>query len=96
MLEEARGLELDQRRSTGRRVHHQPADLFRAATAGGMRALGWDGGELKAGMLADFITIEPPRAAAAKELELGYLMFCCSAHDVSNVVVGGKTVVQAR
>ncbi len=93
MLEEARGLELDQRRSTGRRVHHQPGDLFRAATIGGMRALGWEGGELKAGMLADFITIEPPRVAGKKDLDLGYLMFCCSAHDVSNVVVGGTTLV---
>jgi formiminoglutamate deiminase len=94
MLEEARGLELDQRRSTGRRVHHQPADLFRAATAGGMGALGWDAGELKAGMLADFITIDPPHSDTSKNLELGYLMFSRSAQDVSNVVVGGKTVVQ--
>jgi formiminoglutamate deiminase len=93
MLEEARGLELDQRRATGRRVHHQPDELFRAATAGGMRALGWDGGELKAGMLADFITIQPPQVEARKNLDLGYLMFCCSAADVVNVVVGGKTVV---
>ena len=93
MLEEARGLELDQRRATGRRVHHQPADLFRAATIGGMRALGWEGGELKAGMLADFITLEPPRVTEKKDLDLGYLMFCCSAGDVSNVVVGGTTVV---
>ena len=93
MFEEARGLELDQRRGTGRRVHHQPGDLFRAATIGGMRALGWDGGELKAGMLADFITIDPPHVAAKKNLDLGYLMFNRSAHDVNNVVVGGTTVV---
>ena len=93
MLEEARGLELDQRRATGRRVHHQPGDLFRAATIGGMRALGWEGGELKAGMLADFITIDPPPVAAKKDLDLGYLMFGRSARDVSNVVVGGTTAV---
>jgi cytosine/adenosine deaminase-related metal-dependent hydrolase len=93
MFEEARGLELDQRRATGRRVHHQPGDLFRAATVDGMRALGWDGGELKAGMLADFITIDPPQVDANKKLDLGYLMFCRSAADVSHVVVGGNTVV---
>jgi formiminoglutamate deiminase len=92
MLEEARAFELDQRRATGRRVHHQPDELFRAATSGGMSALGWPAGELRAGMLADFITIDAERLAS-KELELGYLMFCCSAHDVVNVVVGGKTVV---
>jgi formiminoglutamate deiminase len=93
MLEEARGLELDQRRATGRRIHYQPIDLFRAATINGMRALGWDHGELKAGMLADFITIEPPNGAERRDLDLGYLMFCCSARNVGNVVVGGKTVV---
>jgi len=93
MLEEARGLELDQRRATGRRIHHQPIDLFRGATVNGMRALGWEGGELKAGMLADFVTIQPRNHAEKRELDLGYLMFCCSARDVSNVVVGGKTVI---
>ncbi|HEY8813934.1 MAG TPA: formimidoylglutamate deiminase [Candidatus Dormibacteraeota bacterium] len=88
MLEEARGLELDQRRATGRRIHHQPIDLFRAATIEGMRALGWEGGELKAGMLADFVTID-----ATRDLDLGYLMFSRSARDVNNLVVGGTTVV---
>jgi cytosine/adenosine deaminase-related metal-dependent hydrolase len=92
-LEEARGLELDQRRATGRRVLHQPDDLFRAATIGGMRSLGWDAGELKAGMLADFITIDQPQVAMPQHLDLGYLVFCCSGRDVTNVVVGGVTVV---
>lgn len=91
MLEEARGLELDQRRATGRRVLHQPEALLRAATAGGMRALGWESGELKPGMLADFVNIRP--RVRHETLDLGYLMFCCTARDVTNVVVGGKTVV---
>lgn len=93
ILEEARGLELDQRRATGRRVLHQPEDLFRAATVEGMRALGWDAGELKAGLLADFITIGQRPPVLWRQLDLGYLMFGCSARDVTNVVVGGKTVV---
>jgi len=93
MLEEARGLELDQRRATGRRVLHQPDELFRAATIGGMRSLGWDAGELKAGMLADFITVDQPQLAMPRELDLGYLVFCCSSRDVTNVVVGGVTAV---
>jgi formiminoglutamate deiminase len=95
MLEEARGLELDQRRATGRRVLHQPEDLFEAATVGGMRALGWDSGELKAGKLADFITIDQPRQGTPSHLDLGYLVFCCGARDVVNVVVGGRTVISA-
>jgi formiminoglutamate deiminase len=92
-FEEARAVELDQRRATGRRVLHQPEELFRAATVDGMKALGWDAGALRPGMLADFVTIalEPP--ALSRQLDLGYLVFCCSARDVTNVVVGGKTVV---
>jgi formiminoglutamate deiminase len=93
MLAEARGLELDQRRATGRRVHHQPAELFRAATIGGMRSLGWNAGELKAGMLADFITVDQSRVQMPRELDLGYLMFGCTGRDVTNVVVGGVTTV---
>jgi len=89
ILEEARGAELDQRRATGRRVLHQPEDLFRAATVNGMKALGWDGGELKPGSLADFITIE----GRSRPIDLAQVVFASSARDVINVVVGGTTVV---
>jgi cytosine/adenosine deaminase-related metal-dependent hydrolase len=74
-------------------VLHQPEELFRAATVAGMRAIGWDAGELKPGLLADFITIGPRPPVLWQQLDLGYLMFCSSAHDVTNVVVGGKTVI---
>jgi cytosine/adenosine deaminase-related metal-dependent hydrolase len=93
MLEEARGLELDQRRATGKRVLHRPEDLFRAATADGMRALGWQAGELKAGMLADFVTIQQRELMDGRGFALDYLMFGCSSRDVTNVVVGGTTVM---
>ena len=92
ILEEARGLELDQRRATGRRVLHQPEGLLRAATRDGMIALGWQAGELEPGMLADFITLEQPHGRW-RELSPAYLMYGFSGSDVTNVVVGGKTVV---
>jgi formiminoglutamate deiminase len=92
VLEEARALELDQRRATGRRVIHAPEALLDAATVSGMQALGWEAGVLKAGMLADFATVQPPRMDW-RGLGVGYLIFCCSARDVTHVVVGGKTVV---
>ncbi|MEO8744687.1 MAG: formimidoylglutamate deiminase [Candidatus Dormiibacterota bacterium] len=87
-FEEARGLELDQRRATGRRVLHQPEDLLRAATVNGMGSLGWEAGELKPGMLADFIEVVPNT-----EFDASGLVFGHSASDVLTVVVGGKTVV---
>jgi formiminoglutamate deiminase len=95
ILEEARSLELDQRRATGRRVIHAPDALLEAATTGGMRALGWDAGELRAGQLADFATVQPPRTEW-RGLGVGYLIFCCSARDITHVVVGGRTVVDGR
>ena len=93
ILEEARALELDQRRATGLRVLHQPDELLQAATNGGMRALGWDAGELKPGMLADFVTLDQPRHTLRRQLDPAYLVYGYSACDVINVVVGGKTVV---
>lgn len=95
VLEEARALELDQRRATGRRVIHSPEALLEAATVGGMQALGWEAGELKPGMLADFATVQPPRTEW-RGLGVGYLIFCCSARDVTNVVVGGRTAVEQK
>jgi formiminoglutamate deiminase len=92
ILEDARAMELDQRRALGRRVLHQPEDLLGAATRDGMRSLGWDAGELKEGMLADFITLDQPRGTW-RELTPSYLVFGFSGHDVTNVVVGGNTVV---
>jgi formiminoglutamate deiminase len=93
LLEEARGVELDQRRATGRRVLHQPEELFQAATSDGMKALGWEAGELKVGMLADFVTIGERPPVVWRPLDLGYLIYGRVACDVMNVVVGGKTVV---
>ena len=93
MLEEARGLELDQRRTTGRRVQHEPEELFNAATFNGMRALGWNAGELRAGMLADFVTLDQPRLQW-RSISPAYLVYGFSGRDVTNVVVGGETVVQ--
>ena len=93
ILEEARALELDQRRATGGRVLHQPEDLLRAATAGGMQSLGWEAGELRPGMLADFITLDQTNSLW-RELSPSYIVYGFSAGDVVNVVVGGETVVQ--
>ncbi|HKC20646.1 MAG TPA: formimidoylglutamate deiminase [Candidatus Dormibacteraeota bacterium] len=92
MLEEARGLELDQRRATGRRVLHDPEELFSTATVNGMRSLGWDAGELRTGMLADFVTVQR-EDAERREIGLAQLIYTFGGRDVTNVVVGGETVM---
>ena len=93
VLEEGRGLELDQRRATGRRVLHEPEELFSATTVNGMRALGWDAGALRAGMLGDFVTVRRDDAER-REISLAQLIYTFSGRDVTNVVVGGETVMQ--
>lgn len=92
LLEEARALELDQRRQFNRRVLHQPEDLLRAATVNGMHRLGWNSGEIASGKLADFITLDL-LSSERRELNAAYLIFALSGRDVTNVVVGGNTVV---
>jgi cytosine/adenosine deaminase-related metal-dependent hydrolase len=57
-----------------------------------MRALGWEAGEIKPGKLADFVTLDQP-AGLWRELSAAYLVFGFSGRDVTNVVVGGNTVV---
>jgi hypothetical protein len=47
-------------------------------------------------MLADFVTLEQPHHTQWRNLDLAYLMYACSAHDVTNVVVGGKTVISKQ
>ncbi|MGH2918090.1 MAG: amidohydrolase family protein, partial [Solirubrobacteraceae bacterium] len=94
LLEEARAVELDERLACGERGRHSAAELLHAATAGGYASLGMpDGGRIAAGGLADLATIAldsvrlagtPPAAA----------VFCASAADVRDVMVGGRWVVR--
>jgi len=89
-------VELDERLVTERRGQHRPEDLLRAATAGGMAALGWDTGRLQTGALADFVTLraDSARLAGVDAVSLAaFVVFAASASDVSSVVVGGRQVV---
>lgn len=96
LFEEARAVELDERLATGRRGHHRPLDLLRAATAGGMRSLGWDAGAIEPGRLADLVglRLDSPRlAGAARDDLLAAAVFAATAADVADLVVGGRQVV---
>ena len=96
LFEEARAVELDQRLTTGRRGHHRPGELLQAATACGIAALGWDGGRLAPGALADFATVSlrSPRTAGARpEDAAAQVVFAATAADVTDVVVGGRRIV---
>ncbi|MCI0346463.1 MAG: amidohydrolase family protein, partial [Chloroflexi bacterium] len=97
-FEEARGVELDERLSSGIRGRHPPESLLTAATASGYAALGWpDGGQIRPGALADFTTISltSTRTAGIDESHaLDAAVFAATAADVHHVVVDGRVVVR--
>jgi formiminoglutamate deiminase len=97
MFEEARAVELDERLASEERVNHEPAGLLAAATAGGYRALGWDGGALRAGACADLVTVafDSVRLANVGADDLvPALVFAAHPADVRNVMVAGEWIVR--
>jgi hypothetical protein len=44
-------------------------------------------------MLADFITLDEPESTLWRDLSPAYLIFGFSGRDVTNVVVGGETLI---
>ncbi len=100
IFEEARGMELDERLRTERRGHWPAAELMRAATSDGHASLGWpEAGRLEPGALADFVTVGLDSVRMAgwdSGTLLETLVFAASAPDVTDVVVGGRRVVDRR
>ena len=97
-FEEARAVELDERLVSGVRGQHGGDELLRAATAGGYASLGWpDGGEIRAGALADLVVLGRDGVRLAGVGEEGLLdavVFAGAAADVRDVIVGGRFVVR--
>ena len=96
-FEEARAVELDERLRCGWRGTHSPVSLLAAATTNGYVALGWRGGEIAAGNLADFVTVgfnSSRLAGADRDDIVSALVFGATASDVQDVVIGGEHVVR--
>jgi len=98
MFEESRAVELDERLAREERGVIEAATLLDAATAGGQHALGWtDAGQFRVGSRADFVALDlnsVRTAGAGATVET--VVFASSAGDVTDVVVGGRTVVADR
>lgn len=96
LFEEARAVELDQRLATEKRGWHTPEALIDAATAGGAQSLGWNAGSLEVGAVADFIAVDltGTRLAGTGADLIGAVVFAATAADVTDVVVGGRRVVE--
>ncbi|WP_323961143.1 formimidoylglutamate deiminase [Arthrobacter sp. JZ12] len=90
---EMRALEHGERLATGRRGRFSPADLVRAATAGGARSQGRRAPGLQPGQTCDLMVISPSTARTAGSRP-AQLPLTATAQDVAAVVVGGKVVAR--
>lgn len=99
LWEELRAVELHERLITGRRCLMPAADLIRAGTVSGAKALGWDAGRIAEGALADLTTVDlhSPRTSGHHSGDLAArALFTATAADVTHVVVGGRLIVADR
>ena len=90
-FEEMRAVELNARLASGIRGNHATAELWQMGTAAGYRSLGWEGGAIAVGQLADFISVELSERLGSLESEhvLGSVLYGAGRDDVKAVVVGG-------
>jgi formiminoglutamate deiminase len=93
MFDEIRGLEGHERLQSQQRVRFTSEDLVTAASSAGYESLGWDGGRIAEGALADFVVVstDSVRTIGSRPDQLVY---AASASDVRRVVVGGRNVVE--
>ncbi|PRY57129.1 formiminoglutamate deiminase [Knoellia remsis] len=93
-FEELRGIEMHERLKSHERGRFGVADLLEMATSAGYRSLGWDGGELRVGQLADFVSVRTDSRRTGG-VAPGQVVFAATGADVREVVVGGERVVSA-
>ena len=69
-----------------------PVELVTAASPAGYQSLGWDGGRIAEGALADFVVVAADyvRTVGSRPDQI---IYSAGAADVRRVVVGGQTVV---
>ena len=98
ILEEARAVELNARLDTQQRGHFSAIELLSAATRTGHASLGWqDTGVIEVGARADLVAVSLASvrtAGAAPDGALEAAIFAATAADVTDVLVGGRPVVQ--
>ncbi len=95
-FEELRAIEVHQRLRTHVRGVHRPSDLLYSGAADGYRSIGWNGGVLAAGAVADLVVIDPSsvRLAGCDASSVSSVVFAASAADVAHVMVDGRWVVR--
>ena len=93
MFEEIRGLEAHERLQSQERVRFTSAELVTAASSAGYASLGWDGGRIAEGALADFVVVSTDSVRTVGS-RADQLVYAATAGDVCRVVVNGETLVE--
>jgi formiminoglutamate deiminase len=92
LIEEARGLEVDERLASGQRGRFTPAELLAAVCA--HASLGWpDAGRLAVGAAADLVAIRLDTVRTAGT-DPGQVLLAATAADVDTVLAGGEVIVK--
>ena len=93
-FEELRRLEMDQRLATGFRGHFDGEQLVEMLSESGYRSIGWgEGGKIAVGSLCDLVAVRTDTIRTSG-VELSSLVLAAGPGDVSEVVVGGRTIVR--
>ncbi|GAA4114132.1 formimidoylglutamate deiminase [Knoellia locipacati] len=91
-FEEIRGIEMHERLKSHERGRFPVADLIEMGTANGYRSLGWDGGRIAVGSVADLVAVRTD-SRRTSGVGLGQVIFGATGADVTDVVVGGRRIV---
>ncbi len=84
---------MHERLETLERGRFAPSSLLAMATLDGYRSLGWDGGLIAAGQLADLVAVrlDSPRTAGVSPAQV---LYAATSADVTDTVVHGEHVVR--
>lgn len=95
-FEEIRGIESHQRLTMNVRGVHRPSELMLAGSSDGYASIGWNGGRLAVGAVADLAVIDPSslRLAGSNVHDVASIVFGASGPDVAHVMVDGRWVVR--
>lgn len=97
MFEEARGIEMHTRLTTGRRGNFSSGDLLSALTRHGSASLGFPARGLEVGGPADLVVIDtdsPRLTGIGEATALDSIVFAATSADVSDVFVSGRRIVE--
>jgi formiminoglutamate deiminase len=92
-FEEMRGLEMNERLMSHNRGTFGANRLMSIGSKNGYESLGWNGGTIAAGAVADFTTVSTDSVRLAGSQGLAGIVFAATSADVGTVIVAGEQVV---